>query len=124
MRSNDAHQHEIANTLSKLAQLELQPSAKASTGRPRGKRSGMQHERTKRALLTVIAGPTDLVAGLGVWVVGLGGLEPPTSSLSGIIGHDRYVLRPRSAGLSVCPRVTVTNPGRPPDRARLGHGGA
>ena len=37
--SNDARQHEIANTLSKPAQLERQPSAKASTGRPRGKRS-------------------------------------------------------------------------------------
>ena len=37
--------------------------------------------------------------------VGLGGLEPPTSSLSGIIGHERYVLGSRSAGLSVCSRV-------------------
>lgn len=34
--SNDARQHEIANTLSKFAQLELQPSAKASTGGPEG----------------------------------------------------------------------------------------
>ena len=42
--------------------------------------------------------------------VGLGGLEPPTSSLSGIIGHSRYVLRPRSAGLPVCPRVAVRIP--------------
>ena len=32
-------------------------------------------------------GPTDLAAGLGVWVVGLGGLEPPTSSLSGCRSH-------------------------------------
>jgi hypothetical protein len=64
--------------------------------------------------------PTDLVAGLGVRV-GLGGLEPPASSLSGMIGHRRYVLRPMSAGLSACPRVTVTNPDRPPDRARVGH---
>jgi len=29
-----------------------------------------------------MAGPADLAAALGVWVVGLGGLEPPTSSLS------------------------------------------
>jgi hypothetical protein len=58
----------------------------------------------------------------GWWVVGLRGLEPRTSSLSGIIGHGCYVLRPRSAGLSVCPPVTVTNPDRPPDRARVGHG--
>jgi len=29
-----------------------------------------------------MAWPTYLAAGLGVWVVGLGGLEPPTSSLS------------------------------------------
>jgi hypothetical protein len=68
-------------------------------------------------------------AGLGCWVrvfalVGLGGLEPPTSSLSGIIGHGRYVLRPRSVGRSVCPRVAVTIPGRPSDRARVGHDAA
>jgi hypothetical protein len=33
-----------------------------------------------------------------------------SSSLSGIIVHGRYVLRPRTAGLSVCPRVAVTIP--------------
>jgi hypothetical protein len=44
-----------------------------------------------------------------------------SSSLSGIIVHGRYVLRPRTAGLSVCPRVAVTIPDRPPDRARVGH---
>src|SRR5215468_10646206 len=49
------------------------------------------------------------------------GLEPRTSSLSGITGHGRYVLRPGSVGLSVCPRVTVTIPDRPPDRARVEH---
>src|SRR5207244_1180826 len=38
--------------------------------------------KEQACLLTVLAGATDLVAGLGVWVVGLGGLEPPTSSLS------------------------------------------
>jgi len=48
-------------------------------------------------------------------------LVPMTTSLSGIIGHGRYVLRPRSAGESVCPRVTVRVPDRPPDRARVGH---
>jgi hypothetical protein len=32
--------------------------------------------------LIVLVGPADLAAGLGVRVVGLGGLEPPTSSLS------------------------------------------
>ena len=31
------------------------------------------------------------------------------------------MLRPRSAGLSVCPRVAVTIPDRPSDRARVGH---
>jgi hypothetical protein len=36
----DARQHEIADTLSKLARQELQPSAKVSTGRSGGKRSG------------------------------------------------------------------------------------
>jgi hypothetical protein len=35
----------------------------------------------------VLAGPADLAAGLGVWVVGLGGLEPPTSSLSVLGNH-------------------------------------
>ena len=53
--------------------------------------------------------------------VGLDGLEPSTSSLSGMLGHGRYVLRSRSAGLPVCPRVTVTVPGRPSHRARSGH---
>jgi hypothetical protein len=42
--------------------------------------------------------------------VGLGGPGPPTSSLSGIIGHWRYVLRLMSAGRSVCPLVAVTIP--------------
>ena len=46
---------------------------------------------------------------------------PKSSSVSGFIGHGRYVLRPRSAGLSVCPRVTVTIHDRPRDRARVGH---
>jgi hypothetical protein len=43
------------------------------------------------------------------------------SSLSGMLGHGRYVLRSRSAGLPVCPRVTVTVPDRPSHRARRGH---
>src|SRR5262245_29364557 len=68
-----------------------------------------------------LAGPADLAAGLGVWVVGLGGLEPPTSSLSGIISQGRYVLRPRSAALPICPRVAVRIPEQPSDRARVGH---
>ena len=45
----------------------------------------------------VLAGTTDLAAGLGVWVVGLGGLEPPTSSLSGM-RSNRLSYRPRLAG--------------------------
>jgi hypothetical protein len=36
----------------------------------------------------VLTGPADLAAGLGVWVVGLGGLEPPTSSLSVLGKHE------------------------------------
>jgi hypothetical protein len=36
MHGSDARQHEIAGTLNKLARQELKPSAKASTGRPRG----------------------------------------------------------------------------------------
>jgi hypothetical protein len=43
MHDADARQHEIADTLSKLARQELQPSIKASTGRSGGKRSGTQH---------------------------------------------------------------------------------
>ena len=68
--------------------------------------------RTKEqaCLLMALAGSADLAAGLGVWVVGLGGLEPPTSSLSGIIGHGHHVLWLRSAGISVCPRVAVSIP--------------
>jgi hypothetical protein len=47
---SDARQHEIADTLGQLARQELQPSAKASTGRPRGKRSGTQRAgKRKRA---------------------------------------------------------------------------
>jgi len=42
--------------------------------------------------------------------------------LSGIIGHGRCLLRPRSVGPSDCPRVAVAIPDRPPDRARVGHG--
>ncbi len=42
--------------------------------------------KEQTCLLMVLAGPADLAAGLGVWVVGLGGLEPPTSSLSGMAG--------------------------------------
>ena len=46
----DARQHEIADSLSKLARQELQPRAKASTGRSGGKRSGTQRARkSKRA---------------------------------------------------------------------------
>jgi hypothetical protein len=63
----------------------------------------------------------DFGARRAVTWVGLGGLEPPTSSLSRIIGHGRHLLRPRSAGRSVCPRVAVTIPDRPPHRARGGH---
>jgi hypothetical protein len=76
----DARQHEIADTLSKLARQELQPSAKAPTGRPRGKRSGTQRARKGSVPLD----GDSRAAGLGVWVVGLGGLEPPTSSLSAL----------------------------------------
>jgi hypothetical protein len=46
MHGADARQHEIADTLSKLARQELQPRPKASTSRSGGKRSGTQrHER-------------------------------------------------------------------------------
>ena len=45
----------------------------------------------------VMAGPTGLAAGLGIGVVGLGGLEPPTSSLSGM-RSNRLSYRPRLAG--------------------------
>jgi len=45
MHGADARQHEIADTLSKLARQELQPSAKASAGRSGGKRTGTQHGR-------------------------------------------------------------------------------
>ena len=61
-------------------------------------------------LVRIMPRPTGLGSDVGACVVGLGGLEPPTSSLSGIIGHSRYVLRPRSAGLPVCPRVAVRIP--------------
>ncbi len=43
------------------------------------------------------------------------------SSLSGLFQRSARVPQTRSAGLLVCPRVTVTVPGRPPDRARGGH---
>jgi hypothetical protein len=43
--------------------------------------------------------------------------HPNQGSSSGIIGHGHYVLRLRSAGISVCPRVAVSIP----DRARVGH---
>jgi hypothetical protein len=50
MHGADARQHEIADTLSKLARQKLQPSAKASTGRSGEKRSGTRRARkSKRA---------------------------------------------------------------------------
>lgn len=44
-----------------------------------------------------------------------------TSSLSGLFRDTQGLLFRRQVGLSGCPRVTVTVPGRPPDRARGGH---
>ena len=46
----------------------------------------------------------------------------PLPSDQGCFSDQRHVRQPRSAGLPICPRVTVTDPGRPPDRARGGHG--
>jgi hypothetical protein len=54
--------------------------------------------KEQACLLMALAGAADLAAGLGVWVVGLGGLEPPTSSLS-------------------------VESGRPPDEGLRGQGG-
>ena len=48
MHGNDARQHEIADTLSKLVRQELRPSTKAAPGRPGGKRSGTQRARKGR----------------------------------------------------------------------------
>src|SRR5580765_3422282 len=45
----------------------------------------------------VTARPTGLGVDVDVWVVGLGGLEPPTSSLSGM-RSNRLSYRPRLAG--------------------------
>jgi hypothetical protein len=76
-----------------------------------------------RVLLSAtLAGPAP--SGSTGHVPALSGLLPPSPAPpgSGIIGHDRYLLRPRSAGRSGCPRVAVTIPDRPPDRARVGHG--
>jgi hypothetical protein len=53
--------------------------------------------------------------------VGLGGLEPPTSSLSGLVSDKRHVLRARSIRLLVCAAVPVTIPHGPAVRARGGH---
>jgi hypothetical protein len=39
----------------------------------------------------------------------------------GCFSDQRHLLEPSSASLLVCPRVTVTVPERPPDRARGGH---
>jgi hypothetical protein len=44
-----------------------------------------------------------------------------TSSLSGLFRDTQGLLFRRQVGLSGCPRVTVTVPGRPPERARGGH---
>jgi hypothetical protein len=48
MHGADARQHEIADILSKLARQELQSSAKSSSGRSRGKRSGTQRARKRK----------------------------------------------------------------------------
>ena len=42
--------------------------------------------------------------------VGLRGLEPLTSSLSGSLSDERHMLRPRPEGLTACPPVTAAIP--------------
>src|SRR5215470_11167747 len=50
--------------------------------------------------------------------MGLGGLEPPTSSLSGLL---HVIVHVRQARLRCYPRVAVITLSRPLDRARDGH---
>jgi len=45
-----------------------------------------------------------------------------TSSVSGLLGDVAHVRQARSRCLQCCPGVTVVSFGRPPHRARGGHG--
>jgi hypothetical protein len=67
--------------LEQARRQELRPKINTASGGPGMKRWGTQHARPA-ARLEGRARHADLEAGLGVCVVGLGGLEPPTSSLS------------------------------------------
>ena len=60
-------------------------------------------------------------ADLAFDVVGVPGLEPGTSSLSGLLRELAHMRQARSRWLLRCPGLTVTTLGRPPDRARGGH---
>jgi hypothetical protein len=48
--------------------------------------------------------------------------EPVTSSVSGLLRGQAHVRQARSRCLLCCPGVTVVTLGRPPHRARGGHG--
>ena len=63
-----------------------------------------------------------LACGLGLWVVGLDGLEPVTSSVSSLLTDLAHMRQGRPRCLRCSPGVTVTTLGRPPHRAREGHG--
>jgi hypothetical protein len=54
-------------------------------------------------------------------LVGVPGLEPGTSSLSGLLRDLAHMHQARSSPAECCPRVTVMTLGGLPHRARIGH---
>lgn len=55
-------------------------------------------------------------------LVGRTGFEPVASSVSGLVRDSAHLRQARPRCLRCCPGVTVTTLGRPPHRAREGHG--
>ena len=103
MHGSDARQHEIAATLSKLARQELRPKAQAVSDHPEGSDQARGGHGRAGVPLEVMARPAGVGSGVGVWVVGLDGLEPSTSSSSGDWGDaarpERCAAPPPSWGV-------------------------
>jgi len=77
IHGSDARQHEIADTLSQLARQELDPVLKAPPRPPWREAIGHAAGTQEQArLVRIMLRPTGLGSDVGIWVVGLGGLEP------------------------------------------------
>jgi integrase len=90
LHGNDDRQRAIADGLSKLTQQELRRQKPRSSKQARGERSGTRRTRKARErMISVSPWTPDASAGLVFCEVGLPGLEPGTSSLSGFFLRAR-----------------------------------